>query len=115
MTKKKTADDEDSNETSKAVVIKPTVGRVVWYTAHEDDHRQPLDEQPCAAMVTYVTDDNTVNLVVFGHDGVPESKLDVPLVQDGEDCPPGSCQWMPYQKGQAAKTEALEKAASEKA
>ncbi len=106
MTKK--ASDKDAAST-----IKPTIGRVVWYQPHDDDHRRPLDEQPCAAIIAYVHSDELVNLCVLGHDGVPESKLDVPLVQDGEDCPPGSCQWMPYQKGQAAKTEALEKAAAE--
>ncbi len=111
MTKKAT--DKEDTETV-APVIKPTIGRVVWYRAHDEDHRQPLDEQLCAALIAYVHDDTTVNLMVIGHDGVSFSKLDVPLAQGDEKCVPGGCMWMPYQKGQAAKTEALEKAAASK-
>jgi hypothetical protein len=28
-------------------------------------------------------------------------------LQDGDECPEGCCSWMPYQKGQAAKTDEL--------
>ncbi len=91
-------------------MIKPTVGRVVWYRAHPEDHRKSIDAQPCAAIIAYVHSDELVNLMVIGHDGVAFSKADVTLVQEeGETVEAGWCQWMPYQKGQAAKTEALEK------
>lgn len=112
---------EDQNNIPKAevksaapeatkTVIKPTVGRVVWYNYDDIDERKPHGVQPYAAIITYVNSDTSVNLVVFGHDGVPFSKTDVTLADDTN---PGDCQWMPYQKGQAAKTEALEKAAAE--
>ncbi|MBF5006826.1 hypothetical protein ISG32_21500 [Diaphorobacter sp. NR2-3-3-1] len=46
--------------------------------------------------------------------GNAHSRTSVPLVQDGDSCPANGyyCEWMPYQKGQAAKTEAAEKNAS---
>lgn len=84
-------------------MISPTVGRVVLYRAAKDEPEQ-------AAIVTRVHHDRLVNLTVFGHDGKPAPMTSVALVQP-EDEPPanaGYCEWMPFQKGQAAKTEALE-------
>jgi hypothetical protein len=53
-----------------------------------------------------------VNLTVFDHNGCPHSRTSITLIQEGDD--PNLiggrawCEWMPYQKGQAAKTEAAE-------
>lgn len=67
-------------------------------------------EQAFAALVTYVHSDTMVNLAVFDANGVPFAETSVTLVQDNQPVPAGRyCEWMPYQKGQAAKTEALEK------
>lgn len=87
------------------MVIKPTVGRVVWYYPsgkHPDNGDQPL-----AAIVAHVWSDSCVNLAVFGANGdpmmhPPTSNL---LVQAGETMPSGGnfCCWMPYQVGQAKK------------
>ena len=86
------------------MMIKPTIGRVVWFH-HGKDGQQPL-----AALVAYVHSDTMVNLAVFDPNGVPFNKTSVTLVQEGAPIPAGMyCEWMPYQKGQAAKTEALEK------
>jgi hypothetical protein len=68
----------------------------------------------CAAIIARVLDGNDaghVNLAVFDGNGVAVSRLKVPLIQDGQTAPQDGdwCEWMPYQKGQAAKTEALER------
>ena len=98
------------------MVIKPTVGRVVWY--YESGSNE--NTQPLAAHVSAVWGDRCVSLMVIQSNGVPMSHppTSVQLVQDGDPIPKQTdgtnyqhCCWMPYQKGQAAKTEALEAAA----
>jgi hypothetical protein len=87
-------------------MISPTIGRIVWY---RDGSSQPL-----AAIVTYVWSDRLVNLAVFNpNDCLPFGKTSVTLMQDGDQLPVGEsyAEWMPYQKGQAAKHDA-EKAAT---
>ena len=84
-------------------MIKATVGRVV--------HFHPYMTNVHAAIVTYVHNDTGVNLAVFDHKGNHYARTSVGLVQG--DTPPaellvGRATWMPYQIGQAAKTEDLE-------
>lgn len=99
------------------MTIKPTVGRIVWYRPGKTDlliARMP--DQPLAALVAGVVDDNTVNLTVFACNGSgPFAKPNVPLIQDDTPAPAdgGFAEWMPFQKGQAAKTEQLEKQVSQ--
>lgn len=85
-------------------MITPTVGRVVWYKDGRPDG-------PCAAIVARVWSDRCVNLMVIDPSGNTFGATSVPLVQQEDvNVPVGAyCEWMPYQKGQAAKTEALEK------
>lgn len=96
-------------------MIKPTVGRVVWYHPSMDfapDASLRFDPyHPLAAIVAYVFSDRLVNLMILNQDGIPQNRTKVRLVQEGESGPQegGFCEWMPYQKGQAAKAEALEK------
>jgi hypothetical protein len=92
-------------------MIKPTVGRVVWF----HPPRSTPDHQPQAALVAYVWSDTLVNLAVFDHNGIASNYTSVLLYQ-GEGERPASefCEWMPYQQGQAAKTEALEKELQER-
>lgn len=82
-------------------MIKPTIGRVVWY-------RQPGstdEQQPNAAIVCYVHSDECVNLTWFDYSGGTFSATSVFLYQnEGEKPSSGFCEWMPYQIGQAAKT-----------
>lgn len=89
-------------------MIKPTVGRVVWF--YPKNH-QPND-QPLAAIVAHVWSDTCVNLAIFDANGCPMSDppTSVLLVQEGNEIPTGGhyCAWMPYQTGQAKKTEAAE-------
>jgi len=94
-------------------MIKPTIGRVVWFRdstlkgAISKDEPEP---QPCAAIIAFVHSDTLVNLTVFDWNGCPNARTSVPLFQGDGERPDGSfCEWMPYQQGQAAKTEALEK------
>lgn len=83
-------------------MIKPTNGRIVWFT----DPSGPSLTQ-LAAIVTSVHSDRMVNLCVFDQSGVPFPRTSVPLLQDKDE--PGRspyCEWMPFQKGQAAKHDA---------
>lgn len=85
-------------------MIKPTVGRVVWYY-----EQKPKDEgvQPLAALVAHVWSDTCVNLAIFDVDGVPvrQPPTSIRLVQEGEEVPATGryCTWMPFQVGQAKK------------
>ena len=99
-------------------MIKPTVGRKVWYqpTAHDKagawgmsqyDREQALD-----ATVICVFSDRCVNLHIIDHAGKPFTVTSCQLLQD-DDIPPrdldgnpvgGYAVWMPYQVGTAAKS-----------
>ena len=94
-------------------MIKPTIGRKVWYWPSEldkgsmsvRDNKQPLD-----ATIVFVATDNLVNLCVLDHIGRPFCRPEVLLLQvqaDADEIRPFA-EWMPYQKGQAAKTEQLQ-------
>ncbi len=91
-------------------MIKPTIGRVVHFWPFNP---RMMIEQPRAAIVAFVHDDErTVNLGVLDHFGNVYSELNVPLLQADEEKPVtgGYAEWMPYQIGQAAKTDELAKA-----
>lgn len=93
--------------TAAAPNITPVVGRIVHFWKSIKNPGQPE-----AAMVAFVFTDTMVNLTVFDHQGFSRTETSVRLVQPSED-PTGVyrfAEWMPYQKGQAAKTEAAEAA-----
>lgn len=95
------------------MLIKPTIGRVVWF---RPEGSNPGD-QPLAALIAYVHSDTFVNLAVFSSEGrMTEPNTTSVLLYHGEGERPEApfCEWMPYQQGQAAKTEALEKQLEEK-
>ncbi len=83
-------------------VIKPTIGRVVLV------HRG-ISNQPEPALISYVWHDRMINVGGFDHNGKPFAITSLQLLQDDE-VATGICYagWMPFQKGQAAQTEALE-------
>lgn len=90
-------------------MIKPSIGRIMWYWP-EKEHRE---DQPWAAIVTYVRGDNMVNLAVWNSDSHGQPKHSVPVVQEGSPYTAGDSpyvEWMPYQIGQAKKHEAEDKA-----
>ena len=89
-------------------MIKPTIGRVVWFYPKGSNP----EDQPLPALVAHVWSDTCVNLGIFDANGnaMANPPTSVLLVHDGMEVPSGGlyCTWMPYQKGQAAKYEALE-------
>jgi hypothetical protein len=81
-------------------MIKPTVGRVVWFHCYVENQEMPA----LAAIISWVQRDDLVNLGVFKQSGGVYGVVDVELYQ-GEGPRPMRefCEWMPYQLGQAAK------------
>lgn len=90
-------------------MIKPTVGRVVWYQPHfsDDTLRVFSNNQPLAAHVAYVHNDRLVNLMVIDPNGNPQPRTSVVLLQEGDarDVETSFCEWMPFQIGQAKRYE----------
>lgn len=90
-------------------MIKPTVGRVVLYHPSVNTAYPHFAGVPLAAIITHVHSDSCINLAVFDADGNSHGETSVDLVQDDNSGRPYPyAEWMPYQKGQAAKTEKLE-------
>lgn len=88
-------------------MIKPTIGRVLWYTpsGREPDNFTYHGQQKCECRITYVWNDRMVNLCVSDHNGAQFPMTSVNLVQPGEERPvigTAYCEWMPFQVGQAA-------------
>jgi hypothetical protein len=84
-------------------MIKPTIGRVVWF--YDDDNQA----QAYPGIVCYVHNDTLINLTIFDNNGKSQPRTSVFLYQgEGERPIKYFAEWMPYQKGQAAKTEQLE-------
>lgn len=80
-------------------MIKPTIGRVVWFREVQEEAAQPK-----SALICFVHSDTEVNLAVFDHNGNPFSMRKVTLYQGEGPRPEGIfAEWMPYQIGQAAK------------
>lgn len=85
-------------------IIKPTIGRRVWYWPSEHDLSQEYMEQfdqsqAFDAGVVFVHSDREVNLVVSDHNATSYDRLHIPLIQPGDEKPVegGYCEWMPYQ------------------
>jgi hypothetical protein len=92
-------------------MIEPTIGRKVWFRPTKQTisnlNLAVFSNQPLDATICYVWDHSMVNLQVTDHAGYSRPFSSVTLLQDGQ-APPehdSYCEWMPYQKGQAAKTE----------
>lgn len=85
-------------------MIKPTVGRIVWVRRNESIDKA----QPEAAMVCYVHGDGRlINVKGADHNGGDFVLTSLYLLQDEDDnqIPPWPyAEWMPFQKGQAAKS-----------
>lgn len=85
-------------------MIKPTIGRVVLVYRHPR-----VQPEPEPAFVCFVHTDRCINVGGFDANGAPFGATSVPLLQD-DDVPPSGqtyAEWMPFQKGQAAKYEQL--------
>ncbi|MBB2928375.1 crAss001_48 related protein [Paraburkholderia silvatlantica] len=91
-------------------MIKPTRGRVVLFTPSKDD-QVPHGGEAIAAIIAHVHSDSLVNLTVFDAFGRVHARPSIQLLGDDAAIRPKEgpyAEWMPYQKGQAAKTEAAE-------
>jgi hypothetical protein len=88
-------------------MIEPSVGRIVWYHPHVDQGGD-VDGQPHAAIVAKVLDPRLINLAVINENGSLYARQNVVLLQDDDAADPDGdyADWMPFQKGQAVKTEA---------
>lgn len=80
-------------------MIKPTVGRIVWY--HWS--REAKDTVPVAAIITGVVDDATVHLCLFLPGRAPMPVSTVILIQAGQEPPINAtyCEW-PARQTEAA-------------
>lgn len=85
-------------------MISPTIGRVVLV------HRPGRSDQRETASIAYVHNDRLVNVGGFDANGQPFAVTSLKLLQDNDVGTEGEqfAEWMPYQKGQAVKAEALE-------
>lgn len=99
-------------------MIKPSIGRKIWYwPGPEDKYLKCLDiKTPFDATVVFVHDSGTINVLVLDHEGSLYRRQSIPVIQEGELKPDdsGFCVWMPYQIGQAAKTQEAEAKAKAK-
>lgn len=86
-------------------MIKPTIGRVILF------HPNKKSEMVFPALVCFVHNDALINVGGFDNNGNSFGATSVPLLQDGDEAPDfgAYATWMPYQLGQAKKTEELEK------
>jgi hypothetical protein len=93
--------------------INPTPGRIVWFWPQDNENIPAMNGQPLAAIVAGVHSDSRVNLHVIDAYGHYHARNNVTLVQPDTDKPNSIsyATWMPYQIGQAAKTEAVQAAA----
>lgn len=102
-------------------VIKPTVGRKVWYRPSASDvvgpvpmsvagpADDPSKGQPLDATVIAVWGDRMVSLLVTDIVGRQFPVLSCTLLQEGDERPAAGryAEWMPYQQGQARKEAAI--------
>jgi len=99
-------------------MIEPTNGRIVWYTPYKNELLSPYgmvvqrdkdgNVVPLTAQVCGVWGPRCVNLLVTDASGKTFVCTSRTLLQDDDARPEhgGFAEWMPYQKGQAAKAEA---------
>lgn len=84
-------------------MIKPTIGRVVWF--HPEQGAEIHSGETQAALVAKVLNDRLVNLAVFDDRGRPYPAIEIELWQgDGKRPKDAYCEW-PVRED-AAKTEA---------
>lgn len=88
-------------------MIKPTIGRVLWFWPSLEVQQGFVvlhPEQACVAQIAYVWADDLINISANDHRGIQKAFTSVPLIQPGQSKPASGfcCEWMPFQVGQAA-------------
>ena len=92
------------------VLIKPTIGRKVWFWLNNSAIGSPHSYQPSSldanqamdATVVFVHSDRCVNLLVIDHAGYSHVVQNCRLHHTGDDMTDGKyCEWMPFQTNQA--------------
>lgn len=80
-------------------MIKPTIGRVVLVHRGRSDQAEP-------ALISYVWNDEMINVGGFDRNGVAFNETSITLVQDDTDGVVRTryATWMPYQRDQSAKS-----------
>lgn len=80
-------------------MIKPTIGRVIWFTPPAE--RRNSGNQPWPAFITYVHGDRMINVAGFDSGGAPFFQNSVTLLQDDDRSETASggfyASWMPFQ------------------
>ncbi len=75
-------------------MIKPTVGRIVYFFEHPKN-------DPLPAIITVVQGDRCINAAIFDFTGIPfiNPPRSIRLIQpeDERPCNGPFCEWMPYQ------------------
>lgn len=93
--------------------IIPTIGRSLHFFANtESDLKLFGSVGPFACILCGVINDTTINVGVFTNEGTVVGRTGVPLLQGDDVIGEGSgsyCGWMPFQQGQAARTDSAEK------
>jgi hypothetical protein len=81
-------------------MMKPTIGRKVWYWPFPHERAFGTD-QPFDATVCFVRGDRAIDVAINNEFGNAIHGRPCTLVAPGETAAPGECSWMPYQIGQA--------------
>jgi hypothetical protein len=90
-------------------MITPTIGRQVWFV-HKGKYTHARALGPIfAATITHVWSDHCINIAAIDSDGMVFGVTSVELCQETLAPPHPHCVWMPYQKGQAAKVDEMER------
>lgn len=97
--------DMTETKATPPVEIVPTIGRVVWFK-DSTRSKQPLQANVCFVQEKNHNGEYTVVLGGFDHRGRTYAAVATLFQGSWEDCPEGSCCWMPYQQAQAAKEKA---------
>ena len=85
------------------MIIKPTIGRKVWFWPKKDTQHAVIQGQPHDATIVGVWSDTCVNLACRDANGTPYAITSVLLYQEGGGPRPDFyfAEWMPFQQGQA--------------
>jgi len=87
---------DNRGKTIPTPIVKPTVGRVVYYKSYGTPNGE-YEPEDRAAVITDVIDDNTVSVCVFNPTGLFFNQS-ISKGQKG-----GQWDWMPFQKDQQAR------------